>query len=136
MKSNSGQSLVEFAITLVFILFLLVGAFEFGTVLFQYVQLRDAAQDGAVYGSMFPDDTVSIEKRVRYASNTPINLTSPEVQVDISFKLGKQCEGDALKVSVQYPHRIVMPFLSNILSSDVIMLNAEVVDTVLSPVCK
>ena len=55
MKKNDferGQSLVEFAISLVIILWLLAGAVEFGIALFQYIQLRDAAQEGALYGSI------------------------------------------------------------------------------------
>jgi Flp pilus assembly protein TadG len=45
--SERGQSLVEFSISLVIILWLLAGAVEFGIALFQYIQLRDAAQEGA-----------------------------------------------------------------------------------------
>ena len=49
-----GQSLVELAVSLVILLYLLSGAAEFGILFFQYVQLRDAAQEGALYGSMNP----------------------------------------------------------------------------------
>ena len=52
MKSERGQSLVELAISLVILLYLLSGAVEFGILFFQYVQLRDAAQEGALYGSI------------------------------------------------------------------------------------
>ena len=42
-----GQSLVELAISILFLLLLLAGAAEFGVLFFQFVQLRDAAQKGA-----------------------------------------------------------------------------------------
>lgn len=80
MKTNiseRGQSLVEFAISLVIILFLLAGAVEFGIALFQYIQLRDAAQEGALYGSICPKDEAKIIERVRNASYSPLDLTLP-----------------------------------------------------------
>ena len=50
-KSERGQSLVELGISLLILLYLLAGAAEFGVLFFQFVQLRDAAQEGALYGS-------------------------------------------------------------------------------------
>ena len=52
LKSERGQSLVELSISLVVLLYLLSGAVEFGLAFFQFVQLRDAAQEGALFGSM------------------------------------------------------------------------------------
>ena len=52
--SERGQSLVELGVSLVILLYLLSGAAEFGVLFFQFVQLRDAAQEGALYGSMNP----------------------------------------------------------------------------------
>ena len=66
--------MVELAITLTFMLMLLAGAVEFGIALFQFVQLRDAAQEGALYGSIHPGDDTNIEARVRAASLSPIDL--------------------------------------------------------------
>ena len=43
LKSEHGQSLVELAISITILVFLLAGAVEFGLIFFQYVQLRDAA---------------------------------------------------------------------------------------------
>src|SRR6266496_1750168 len=74
--SESGQSLVELAISLVVLLYLLSGAVELGITFFQYVQLRDAAQEGALYGSTQQTrDLTAIETRVRSASSSPINLS-------------------------------------------------------------
>ena len=55
-KSERGQSLVEMAISITVLVFLLSGAVEFGMMYFQYIQLRDAAQEGALYGSLNPAD--------------------------------------------------------------------------------
>jgi Flp pilus assembly protein TadG len=140
---ESGQSLVEFAVAFVFIMYLLSGAAELGIALFQYVQLRDAAQEGALYGSMFPHDLVKIEQRIRSSSGSPINLQDDSVSivVTVTDKNGNvkatdtACEADAMKVQVIYPHRIFMPFMPKLLGMDTIHLNASVTDTVLTPIC-
>jgi hypothetical protein len=132
---EKGQSLVELGITFVFLMLLLGGAAEFGVAFFQYVQLKDAAQEGAVYGSLYPYDTVSIEQRVRMSSQSPINLTNSDVQVFVSYPDTSLCEGHSVKVSVAYPHKVFMPFLPTLLGRDIILLNGEVVNTILSQSC-
>lgn len=143
-----GQSLVELGISLLILMYLLSGAVEFGVLFFQYVQLRDAAQEGALYGSMNPPfsatDATAIDKikqRARYSSPTssPIDLVNdPGVGVNVEVTDGQYCEGGSLKVTVSYPHKIFMPFMPQLLgrSSDpYIDLNASVTDTILSPIC-
>jgi hypothetical protein len=132
---EKGQSLVEFGISFVFIMLLLSGAVEFGIIFFQYVQLQDAAQEGALYASVFPHDTVSIEQRVRSASQSPIDLSDPDVEIFVSYPEGSLCEGYAVKVDVVYYHKIFMPFIPQMLGSDVIMLRGDVTDTILNQEC-
>ncbi len=147
-KSERGQSLVELSISLVVLLYLLSGAVEFGLAFFQFVQLRDAAQEGALFGSMNPSVGIpSIETRVRAASGSPIELAQNDpsqpnyVNVLItaedsggnSIAAAGACEGDALTVEVSYDHHIFMPFMSRIIGPT-IPLHAEVTDTVLAPV--
>jgi len=136
--SAKGQSLVELAISLVVLLYLLSGAAEFGVLFFQYVQLRDAAQEGALYGSTEPDPAADIETRARAASDKPIDLTSADVTVTIlidgvAYDAAKACEGHALEVRVSYNHNIFMPFMPQLLGRSVIPLTATVTDTILAP---
>ena len=51
---KKGQSLVEFAISLTVMLILLAGTVDFGIGLFHYIAMREAAQEGALYGSIAP----------------------------------------------------------------------------------
>jgi Flp pilus assembly protein TadG len=143
-KNERGQSLVELSISLVLLLLLLSGAVEFGMAFFQFVQLRDAAQEGALYGSMNPSDLVNIEKRIRGSSNSPINLSNTS-QVTIAISIdgtpssaagyyNLDCEGHGLEVKVSYNHQIFMPFIPAIIGRSQIPLNATVTDTILSPV--
>ncbi|MEO5886801.1 MAG: TadE/TadG family type IV pilus assembly protein [Anaerolineales bacterium] len=143
IKSERGQSLVELAISLVILIYLLAGAVEFGLAFFQFVQLRDAAQEGALYGSVFPSDTSGIIARIQGASSSPINLSGGDVTITISIDgipstdttnyANVDCEGHGLEVEVLYPHQVFMPFMSEFIGST-IDLNANVTDTILSPV--
>jgi Flp pilus assembly protein TadG len=154
-KSERGQSLVELSISMVVLLYLLSGAVEFGLAFFQFVQLRDAAQEGALFGSMNPSSGVApIEIRVRSSSGdgitgSPVNLLQNDplqpkyVAVTITAKdvetgsdipdVSQACEGDALTVRVSFQHQIFMPFIPALLGRNTIPLNATVTDTVLSP---
>ena len=129
--------MVELAISLTVMLMLLAGAVEFGIALFQFVQLRDAAQEGALYGSIHPGDDTNITARVRAASLSPIDLqTDPGVTITIAYPDGApHCEGKGIQVDVSYPHQISMPFISPIIGSTTIPLTASVTDTILTPVC-
>ena len=142
-KSERGQSLVELGISLAILIFLLAGAVEFGMAFFQFVQLRDAAQEGALYGSMNPDDVSLIETRIRGSSNSPIDLASGDVTITISIDgipstdgnyYTVACEGHGLKVLVAYSHQIFMPFIPAFIGRSYIPLNASVTDTILSPI--
>src|SRR5512140_3854801 len=84
-KAERGQSLVELAISLLILLMLLSGAAEFGVIFFRYIELRDAAQEGALYASTHPlvVQTDEVIKRVRNASDRPLDLTKPDVTVQI-----------------------------------------------------
>ena len=143
LKSEHGQSLVELAISILILVYLLAGAVEFGLAFFQYVQLRDAAQEGALYGSMNPPtsagDTAkitAIQNRARAASDRPIDLIAdPSITVDVVVTDGQYCEGGSLQVTVSYDHQIFMPFIPEFIGGDIIPLDATVTDTILSPVC-
>lgn len=141
MKNNErGQSLVELAISLVVLLYLLSGVVEFGIAFFQFIQLRDAAQEGALYGSLNPTDNTNITTRVRNASNSPIDLqvtTGPRavgVTITPSDADGDgrtTCVGDGIQVSVSFTHKIFMPFIPTLIGSDTIPLTGTVTDTIL-----
>ena len=134
IKSERGQSLVELAISIVILVYLLAGAVEFGLAFFQYVQLRDAAQEGALYGSMNPSDSTNIELRVRHASTSPVNLLDTSKVTVTQTIIGAACEGNGIEVKVTFYHHVFMPFMSQFIGTDIPLI-ATVTDTILSPVC-
>lgn len=48
-----GQGIVEFALCLPLMLFLLLGTLDFGQIFFEYIQMRGAVREGAVYAARY-----------------------------------------------------------------------------------
>jgi len=159
-----GQSLVELAISLTVMMLLLSGAVNFGMAFFSYVAMRDAAQEGALYGSFNPYDDENangaydnyepvnqdgVRERVRDSSTAPVDFSifpDGDITVDalnktLAAPLGMACEGsvsgvpNAILVKVEYDFPVFMPFLSAIIGDDTIHLTATVTDTILEPRC-
>jgi Flp pilus assembly protein TadG len=117
------------------IMFLLAGAVDFSIAYFSFSAMQDAAQEGALYGSINPADEEGIISRVRNASTNPVDLVNEDL-VDVVVTLpGDACEGNEVKVNVIYEYPISMPFIGAVIGSQQITLNASVTDTILQPVC-
>jgi len=141
--SERGQSMAELAFGMVVILILLSGVVDLGRALAAYMALRDAAQEGAVYGSMCPAETSEIFNRVRSSSNRPVDLQdTSHVQIECKYVTNgtaTTCDpanvpkpGNDIKVRVRYDDfRITMPFLGTFLGTQTINLSAEIQDTIL-----
>ncbi len=139
LKRERGQSLMEFAISLMVLLLLLTGAVEISIALFQYVTIRDAAQEGATFGSIDPTNETEIEWRTMAAASDMLDLTPDDIAVTIN---GAACEGrdgagnpNSITVEVTFPHVITFPFVAEILNSPTINLRATVTNTILQPAC-
>ena len=145
-KSNSerAQSLVEFALSLLLILMILTGAVELSLALFEYVTIRDAAQEGALFASVNPTDTANIKNRVIDAANDSVPLAAGNVTITSngSTSTGKSyCEGVTaagvpitVTVRVNRQHQIIMPLVGTFLGQQINM-SASATNTILSPTC-
>jgi len=145
-QSEKGQSLTEFALSLVFLFTLLAGVADFGRAFFAYIIIRDAAQEGAVYGAIADKEDINllkvqVEDRVKTAfrnptdpSNIPIDIDSLQVTTTI---VGDACAGpgNGVRVTVDYAIPITTPFLGTILGSQEIPMSTSIEDTILSPLC-
>lgn len=150
-KKEKGQSLVELAISLPIILLILLGSVDFGMALFSYAILRDAAQEGALYGSFNPTNEAEIENRARNILprdedegifSSPVELRDTElVLVDISMT-GGACQGitggaaNSIEVRVIYDYPILMPFTGTVIGSDTIRLTGSATNVILQPPCQ
>jgi Flp pilus assembly protein TadG len=140
-QSERGQSLVELAITLIVLLYLLLGAAQFSIALFQYVTMNDAVQEGAIYASVNPTDTNGIKQRAADTASDILPLLDEE-QITVSLVGDEYCEGlsdsgdpNSVQVQIAYPHKIFMPLVAPMIGTDTIHLKATTVNTILQPRC-
>ncbi len=149
-EREKAQSLVELALSLMFLLLLVAGVVDLGRAFFTYIALRDAAQEGAAYASIArtsqtaPMACAAIENRVRGTSNTPVNLQSSDISVTItldgvpcaSATNANACFGKAVVVTVSYANfPVTTPFLGTVLGTQTIPISASIIDTILTPPC-
>ncbi len=81
-KYHKGQSLIELALTFVVILWLFCGAIDLGRAFFAYMAVRDATQEGMVFGSLQPENSIDIQNRIIKSSTNPIDFSLPDVKID------------------------------------------------------
>jgi Flp pilus assembly protein TadG len=154
-KLERGQSLVELALSLTVILLLLSGAVTFGMAYFSFLAINDAAQEGATYGSLAPQDQTGITTHVQNASSNPIDLTQlvyrpmsdctsrsgNYVCVSYTNGISHDCQGtvsgstNAITVTVTYNYKIFMPFIGPVIGSNTIPLSASSTNIILTPQC-
>jgi Flp pilus assembly protein TadG len=73
-SKNRGQSIVEFALALPFMLLIMVGTIDLGRMFFDYIDMRSAVVDGAQYASRNPTDTSGISART-FEAGIPAGTT-------------------------------------------------------------
>ena len=55
VKGEEGQAMLEMTVCIIFLLLVVVALFEFAMVFYSYISLLNAAREGAVYASIYPD---------------------------------------------------------------------------------
>ncbi len=145
-SSEHAQSLVELALGLLVLIILVMGIIDLGRALFYYTTLRDAAQEGAIYGAINPQDCYGIVARAR----SPLaNSTEGTIQVDVNMKgmdgiphpcntapISSACSGQQIEVIVTQPtFPLVTPILGTFLGTENLKLVSSVTGTILRPTC-
>ena len=137
-QKEHGQSMVELALTITILMALLAGTIDLGRAFFTWLTMRDAAQEGASYGSIEPTDTGGIINRAELSFQDVITDADADVDINVSFS-GPQCLGSTpstITVQIEYNNfTLTMPFLGTILGSQTIPIRATVNDTILMPLC-
>jgi Flp pilus assembly protein TadG len=143
IKPQKGQSLVELALTITILLTLLAGAFDIGNAFLDFVAMRDAAQEGATYASIFPTDTSGIINSVQLSSTQPINFSTFVEDCDENSSNGiciefasNQCSGNQVTITVRYLYRLIVPFVGGFLGTQDIPLRASVTNEIMTTACE
>jgi len=139
-RKEKGQSLVEFAVSFVVILVILVAVADFGRALFTWLAMRDAAQEAAVYGSICPNDLARIQARARSSSRWPVDLNSPDIAVICEYFVSglpacgsvAAVPGTSLRITILHTNfELTTPLLGGILGSQTIPIRVTAMDTIL-----
>lgn len=131
-----GQSMAEVAISFTMLMFIMSATVDIGRAFFAYIAIRDASQEGAAYGSLYPWDIAGIEDHVRGSSSDPFDLADlTTVNVTTSYPDGTSCAGDGILVVVTYDMNFFMPLITIIVPSGDVLLTASMVDTIIYPPC-
>lgn len=109
MKSEKGQSLVEFALVLPLLVVLLFGIIDFGRIFHVYLTIDHAGREAARAASIGQDDTKIINTAVNDA--TSIGLTAGKVGVSPS---GARSSGSNVTITINYPINFLTPVIGNI----------------------
>ncbi len=143
---ESGQSLLELALVLVFLLILLAGVVDLGRMMYEYLTMRDAAQEGAGYGAVFPNDCDHIVDRVM--QNLPDANYTVSIYIDgigcadastNDYAPGKSapdhgCAGNMIAVILDHNTEVTMPLLSAY-TGPTVPMHVEIKDRIVRPVC-
>jgi hypothetical protein len=159
-SSETGQSMVELAVSFIVLLWLLAGIVDFGRLAFHYIAMRDAAQEGASYGIINPTDCYQIESRIRAGLVDEAVLLpngDPRFEIEIKVTSGKSGEADGNDYSIQCDYTtgytklacaehgiqvritdkgfpITMPLIGSIIGQSII-LETDIKDTIIRPQC-
>ncbi len=99
-----GQTLIEFAVSALIVLLVLIGLMELGRYLFTVNTLRNSVREGARYAIVRPWDDEGIRQRVRQsaAGIDPANLS-----VQVNYNPPNRSSGSTVSVTATYPFRSV-----------------------------
>jgi Flp pilus assembly protein TadG len=141
---QAGQSLIEFTLMMVFMIVLLMGVLDLGRAYFTYLALKDAAAEGAYFGSAYPqcidaDGVAGDSPACAGDNNIPHRVTHSAVQgglVDwgsatITTTVPSIVAGQVLTVSVSYKYKLITPFVGAIANNQELTLSAASAATII-----
>ena len=130
-RGEQGQSLLEFALVLPVLVFIFMGMFDIGRLIFVYAQLLNSAREGARYGSVSGVNEAAPQyldcQGIRTAAIANQGIALRWEQIDIQYDNGTvlysfDCDdtpglnalrrGDRVRVTVTTEMSVLTPVLS------------------------
>ncbi|MBU9714007.1 TadE/TadG family type IV pilus assembly protein [Evansella tamaricis] len=119
IRSEKGQSLVEFALVIPILLILIVGIVDVGRMLYTYSSLHFTAQETVRLGGLGNEDNVLRQfARDNFTAGDSSNLT-----VLITPDQGSRVSGNYVTVTLQYTIDPITPFASVLLSDSILLVS-------------
>lgn len=126
-RGESGQGMVELAISLIVILVILAGIVDISRTIMTKMQLQDAAEEGVVYAMAFPKNCTQIQYRVlqnlskvKSATLGSVVITYTTISTGVSVPCTSatgDLKGQLIKVSIANSFPVSMPFLGTVVGS-------------------
>ena len=117
MKKKKGQALVEIAIALPILIFLLCGIIDFGRILYSSQTLNLVNQEAVRYAGLGRTDT-EITKYVK--DNSPLGYKDTIV-VTFNPVYASRKYGDYVTVNIKYEVKYITPLMNSIIPSPYII---------------
>ena len=139
-ERDRGQALVEMALMAVIILILLSFLLDIARSYYSFQVLKDAAGEGAYYGSVHPTwiddddpcpDPASIAHRVKHAAPSGGLVDLQDADVDVEAP--STTAGSLITVTVTVDFHLVAPFTPALVGSQTLPLTATSSARILSP---
>ena len=152
-RSEAGQSLLEFSLMMIFLVVLLMGVLDLARAYFTYLALKDAAAEGAYFGSVFPQcvdedgydldnngvddegaaclEDHNIPYRVEHSllRGGLIDWNTSSIKVTPPDRPIES--GDVITVAVSTQYTLITPFVSAIVEGQVLTLTASSAATII-----
>jgi len=107
--SESGQTIVEFALILPVLLLIVLGMIDFGFIMHSYIVVTQAAREGA-RAATFGDTDAQISAAVEA---TAASLNTDQLSLTIAPS-GARVTGEPATVAVTYHHNTITPVIHQI----------------------
>jgi len=141
---EKGQSFVEFALILVFLLILVAAIADLGWMYFNTISLRAAVQEAATYASICPNDATAIRDRLRMSASDPTGLShlaDEQIAVCVINPSTGKCGGtikvgNQIKISATYFHKIFTPMIGAFIGSQEYPITSTAQSVILRESCE
>lgn len=109
IKKQNGQGIVEMALSITLLLFLVFGIIDFGRIFSAYLTLNHASREAARVASVGGSN----EEILRTAVGATDVMSSELVKVNISPEIGRT-RGEFVTITISYPVTLTTPLLDRI----------------------
>lgn len=128
-RGSHGQSLVEFALLLPVLTWVLLGVVDFGRLYYDYVTVTNASRVGAMY-AMDPRRSIADVREVIKRESSSLNITDADITLTPNPAWSA---GSDLTVQVRTKFEAVTPLISSLWGGGPLTLTASTVTRFNSP---
>lgn len=109
IKNHRGQTIVEFALVIPWLILLVVGVMEFGLILNQYMVVAEAAREGARSAALGGDDATVANVAIAAVPSPTMDRSKVQVTIEPADRI----RGNAVTVTVSYPLQTITKLMNS-----------------------